>query len=300
MSRRFVYFQGEQVPAPFKILLEGPDGFYVGGWNVSPVLVVGFSNSSYTSIRLRGITSTGPGENDWVVGGIATGRSGFNRSDIVFYTYSGLYRAITISDPGIPNFTKAACGGTFSGAGPFGQVARYYWATFVGSSGEATNSFNAENGGFGFVLPNFLGDRRLAARNEVYEIRRDVLVAAPLGYSLSRGDRSADTDEYPNGNPWLIKATGVPYTRIDTDLNAEIPRSDMYGPGLTLYARSPGIGASFTTPWTMAGTHSLTVTPWEISTSGACVEQPQFSVSYVAPNPTLYTAWDSSLYVLPT
>lgn len=75
MPRRFVYFQGPAVlpQYPLKLLFERydgvADGYYVGGWSQEPVFVAANPGTFDNRLLLYGITATGPGPNDWLVGG---------------------------------------------------------------------------------------------------------------------------------------------------------------------------------------------------------------------------------------
>jgi hypothetical protein len=287
MARRFVYFQGS--PAlpefPLKLLLEkysGDDqGYYVGGWNQEPVFVAPLSSPTYNRIRLYGITATGPGPNDWVVGGWAWDNAFLDR--LVFYGATGFLFESVINDSAF--FSMA---GHFAAAADVG-IDRFYWATSQGTSGTRSSPDFIQ----GFVLPNVFAELRLDVTQDT--LRQQVVPNPDLSYAIFVGNNSVNTTLYPNGNPWLATAAGT-FTRLNTDLNAVIPRSDLIG--LTLYDKGVDAYAE-NIWWPAAGQQSLTVTPWQLTTGGTATEGTPFPVAYVAPDPAQYFAWDASLWVEP-
>jgi hypothetical protein len=113
-----------------------------------------------------------------------------------------------------------------------------------------------------------------------------------LSYAVFRGD--APAFGFSSGNPWLASAAGT-FTRLSTDLNAAIPRSDLIG--LTLYERDQDFIDD--QPWATAGEHMLTITPHTLTTGGTVTTGSTFPVAYQAPNPAAYFSWDASLWVAP-
>lgn len=284
MARRFVYFQGATPPDyPLKMLFEKYEGdglgYYVGGWNQTPVFVAADPGTFDNRLLLYGITATGPGQNDWLVGGWK--RVG-NIFSFVFYDHTGL-----ISE------TLADTTGAFAMAGHFAagnnpNIDTFYWATSAGASGTGSSPDFVH----GFVLPSVFAGRRL---EETFQTLRSQVVPNPdLTYAVFVGNNSVDLGSFPNGNPWLANAAGS-FTRLATDLNAAIPRSDLIG--LNLYERD--VDFIGTAPWPNAGEHSLTITPHTITTGGTVTTGTAFPVKYQAPDPAQYFTWDASLWVEP-
>lgn len=292
MRRRFVWIQGA-VPAdyPLKILLErfddAADGFYVGGWAVDPVFVAPFSDSTYSQILLYGITATGPGPNDWVVGGW-----GFNGTSLtfLFYDSTGLIAEVPITPPWTGGFVLIAAGGHFSVslAGKRGEPNYYYKFATPTSSGDALTS----NQGIGFVGPNTLSQGRLDM--VITTLRKQIAINLDCTYSVFVGNKPWSFD-YPSGTPWLANNSTSAFVRLDTNLNTAIPQSDLHG--LTLYQRSQDfIDAQ---PWDTIGEQTLTITPHAITTGGTVTTGTPYTVAYQAPDPDAYFSWDASLWVAP-
>lgn len=285
MARRFVYFQGAAVPPeyPLKMLFEGPDGFYVGGWNQEPVLIAPLSNPTYPVIRLRGITATGKGQGDWLAAGWARDAAFLWR--IVFYGPAGLIAEYTFAD-----WSGILTAGHFASI-DLQSADLFRWATATANGTGTSPDFIQ-----GFVLPSVFAGTRLNPLGSVTQTMRQSIVPNPaLSYAVFLGDESANPATYPNGNPWLASAGGS-FTRLSTDLNAAIPRSDLIG--LTLYERDQDfLGAA---PWANAGEHTLTITPHAITTGGTVATGSTFPVKYQAPDPAQYFTWDASLWVQPS
>lgn len=286
MRRRLVWIQGK-TESPLKILLErfdgGTLGYYVGGWG-EPVFVTGFSDETYTTIELLGITATGPGTNDWLVGGIA-----FNDdvSAIVFYNSTGrIFESVqaNLFAYGVGGHFATARTETIDTTTPFSY--RHAWSTATGSEGEDVflGGFN-----YGYVLPDVYVGNRLAPG--IGRLRNRVLPNLDLSYSVFVGNAPASGGT--SGNPWLVNASGS-FIRLDTDLNSIIPNSDLIG--LTLYHY--GVDFNGLSPWT-AGDNTLSVTPWTITTGGVCAEGTAFPVAFVGPDNAgdNFFAWDASLWV---
>ena len=280
MRRRLVWIQGgASADYPLKILLEGNDGYYVGGWTPTPVFVAPFSNATYSEISLLGITATGPGPNDWLVGGYAVAS---NVGRLVFYNHTGL-----ILDYPVPAFTF-----TYVASGHFATVANFaadifHWATPDGNAGTESSADFVH----GFVLPNVFAGRRLSDFNNT--MRQNLVPSLDLSYALFVGWNGILPD-YPSGNPWLASASGT-FTRLDTDLNSAIRRCDLIG--LTLYEKADNF--IYEQPWPSAGEHSLTITPHTITTGGTVATGTTFPIKYLVPAPNAYFSVDASLWVSP-
>jgi hypothetical protein len=283
MRRRLVWIQKTVPDYPVKMLFERydgvADGYYVGGWNQEPVFVAVDPGVFGNRLLLYGITATGPGVNDWLVGGWK--RVG-NVFSFVFYDHTGLISETLADTTG----AYALTGHFATGFNP--SIDTFYWATSAGASGTGSSPDFIT----GFVLPNVFAGRRL---DETFETLRSQVVPNPnLTYAVFVGNNSVDPGTFPNGNPWLASAGGT-FTRLNTNLNAAVRRSDLIG--LTLYERD--VDFLGTNPWPNAGEHSLTITPHIITTGGIVTTGTPFPVKYQAPDPDAWFTWDASLWVDP-
>lgn len=289
MRRRLVWIQGAAA-YPLKILLERfdgiADGFYVGGWTPTPVFVAPFSNDTYSQILLYGITATGPGPNDWVVGG--WGVSGTGRT-YLFYDSTGLIAEVPITPPWTGGFVFTAAGGNFSVSvsGKSGEPFLYYTFATPTFSDNALTS----DQGIGFVGNQTLSEGRLDM--VVGTLRKQIVINLDYTYSVFVGNNPWDGTTYPSGNPWLVNNSTSAFVRLDTNLNTAIPQSDLHG--LTLYQRSQNFNG--TQPWATIGEQTLTITPYAITIGGIVTTGTPYTVVYQAPDPDAYFSWDASLWV---
>lgn len=283
--RRLVWIQKTVPDYPVKMLFERydgvADGYYVGGWSQEPVFVAANPGTFNNSLFLYGITATGPGPNDWLVGG---DRRVGNIYSAVFFDHTGL-----IFEAG-PNFRSVKPNGLFASgkASITADIDEIAWATSSGATGQRQIPFGSN--GFGYVLPSVESGQRL---DNFFEgpLRQFAVTNLTLSHAVFAGDRSINTGTFPNGNPWLASSGGS-FTRLDTNLNAAIPRSDLIG--LTLYERDQDfIGEA---PWPNAGEHTLNITPHIITTGGTVTTGTPFPVVYQAPDPDAWFTWDASLW----
>jgi hypothetical protein len=289
MERRFVLIQGAAGLALKLLLFKfGGDntGYYVGGWAEEPVFMPVFSDGIYEQIQLYGITATGPGVNDWLVGGW-----GFTGTELrfLFYNHTGLIAATPMVPPWTGGSTFFATGGHFSTAFNVKLFEPFLYYKF------ATPTFFDDaliaDQGIGFVGPQTLSEGRLDMVTNT--LRRTTVVNLDYTYSVFRGNNPWDGTTYPSGNPWLVDNSSSTFARLNTNLNDAIIRSDLIG--LTLYDK--GVSFYGTIPWAAAGENTLTVTPWQLTPGGNAAEGTPFPAIYQAPDPNQYFAWDASLWV---
>jgi hypothetical protein len=280
MRRPLIWLQQGSAPPssnyPLKILLEGPDGFYIGGYG-EPVQITPTSADGYSTIYLQGITATGPGPNDWIAGGWARGAGSVDRA--VFYGPNGLIREFVYNT------------GMALATGHFASIANhasdnFWWATAAGGDGTQSSPDFVQ----GFILPNVWAGVMLDTYGGSYEGFRQVAAISPdLSYAVFAGYAAAVG---PTTNPWLVSSAGV-FTNLNVDLNSVIEGTcDLIG--LTLYQKADSFNG--TAPW-VEGTNTMAVTPHTITTAGAVTTGTPFNIEYIAPDPNVYYAWDASLWI---
>jgi hypothetical protein len=299
--RRFIP-QAEGSSYPLKMLFykySGDNqGWYVGGWNQEPVFVAVDPSQPNPGLLwdnrlvLSGITATGPGPNDWLVGGW---KGVGNIHSVVFFDHTGL-----IFEAG-PNFRAVKPNGLFASGWSLlpNDIDEIEWATSSGATGQRQIPFGSHE--FGYVLPSVEPGQRL---DNFFEnpLRDYAVTNLTLSHAVFVGDRSGNTGTFPNGNPWLASSSGA-FTRLNTNLNAAVRRSDLIG--LTLYERNVDFiiagsyflsNYTFSAPWPNAGEHTLTITPHTITTGGIVTTGTPFPVKYQAPDPAAWITRDASLW----
>lgn len=270
--RRRLWIQGAVPDYPVKILFDRGDSFgrlryWVGGWGSEPTDFTQIDTGA-AWVQLYGITATGPGPNDWIVGGRVNDMA---TTTVHFYDYQGLVReyvSSTLFAGGVVATGHLACG-------TFGNVTlgvKYYWATLAANAivSATTPPFYDR-----FVLPSVLSGNRLEAPGWVAATMRNVVVPNPdLTYSVFSGQYPFSPN--PIGNPWIASSGGT-FTRLSTNLNSVIGRSDLIG--TTLYARN--VFLTGRGPWA----NPLIVTPHSINpTTGVVTSQSPKEVSYLLPS----------------
>jgi hypothetical protein len=280
-----VWYGGQRLG--LKILMEGPDGWYIGGDRPVPTLIAPFSDETYEAIELAGITSTGPGLNDWIVAGDgATILIGglFAEADAVFYDSTGLIfseRWLDLGEGGLE--TYAGHFGTFVD-NPTVTSTRWRWKSPVSSGGTTTGA--GIIGELGYVLAGVLTGDRLQDVGD-FVLRQVANLDPDYSHAVFVGDRQAAG---PPGNPWLATAAGA-FTRLNTDLNTAIPKGDLVD--LVLYEKSISF---YFGAFTSAGLKTLTITPHAITEGGIVTTGSPFPVQYYEYDPALFSPIDASYH----
>ena len=290
MRRRFVWIQGKAAGASLKILLQGPDGFCVGGGaSLHSITLPG----SHTSVYLHGITSTGLNDTDWVVAGI--GLNGSAQTEILFFNSTGLIgNYVALSQRSVTGHYAT----TRASAGIFGQ--NYQSFRSSGTSGTANSASTTPH--FGIVGHDVaFNSTHVGLRlNATYPInlREFVLPGLNSLYAVFIGNAPA-SGAFPSGNPWIYRQENIggsiflSFERLSLDLNSAIPNSDLIGS--TIYTKD--VSFINNTPWVSAGANTVSVTPHAIAFNGTVTTGDAFTVNYTAPDPLNYQSIDASLWV---
>jgi len=270
----FIWY--EDSGGQFKILLEDDDGlFYVGGDRSTPVRIL--TPDIEDQVFFYGITSLGPGLNEWIVSG-STNVNDEGVGLIVFVSGDG-----TVATQTVDGSTWQARTFQYNGGGLISTIARngspstatlwqYTWHTPT-DDGVSTAAYTG-NLELGYVLPDILSGNRLSiAAPEI------LAVSTPntdFSYAVIRGDypaTGADT------NPHIVSAAGD-FALLDRDLNTEMSTANLVG--LTLYTSN---GNFFFQSLGTPGIEAVEVTPYEIDpVTGATVQGDTFNVNYQVPS----------------
>lgn len=258
MPRRFIYFQGRPLQA-FKVLYQGSDsGYYITGDRQVPTLVSPLSPPGFSFVFALGICSTGPGLNDWVVGGYGQ----IGSSDLfLFWDHTGIIRSLAIPD-GLG--TRVFSAGNFSKAhnDETGEASDY-WAS-PDDNGSGTGGAAV----FGFILPEVIatvqGRQSLQSGMRTNNITQDPALTHALAID---GDAT---------RLWFADGSSV-LSDFDPAL---IPKTSLDWP----YAYVTGVNFAFTDNMPgVAGTNTTTLDTYLLDELGGAVLQGTQEINYYSP-----------------